>query len=241
MLDLNCDLGEGEAPARTRALMRLVTSANVACGGHAGDLRSMVRCAQLAAEFGVRLGAHPGAPSRADFGRAPVHPTADELTLWVVQQAGTLAQAARQFGLGLHHIKLHGGLYHASEADPELGLAYVRAVHRYFPGVKIYSRSGGQVARLARRAGVEVWEELFADRAYRQDGNLVPRQEPGALLTRPQQVSARLAAWLSRGLIETAEGGQLRLSAQTICVHGDTEGAIALARTLRARIAPILP
>lgn len=236
MLDLNCDLGEHEPPARTRALMRQVTSANVACGGHAGGLESMARCVRLAAEFGVRLGAHPGPPNRADFGRGAVHPTPDELVLWLVQQAGALAQVARPHGQVLHHIKLHGALYHASEADPELAVAYVRAVGRYFPGVKIYSLSGGQVARVARRAGIVAWEEMFADRAYRQDGSLVPRHEPAAVLTRPAQVKVRLENWLQTGQIETADGARLGLPAQTLCVHGDTPGAATLVRALRARI-----
>jgi UPF0271 protein len=236
MLDLNCDLGEGEPAARTRALMRQVTSANVACGGHTGDLASMARCARLALEFGVRLGAHPGPPGGADFGRAPLRPTASELTLWVVQQAGALAQVARRLDLPLHHIKLHGALYHASEADPDLARAYAETVREHFPGVKIYSQSGGQVARSARRAGVEVWEEMFADRAYLPDGSLVPRQEAGALLSRPAAVASRLDDWLSSGQLAALSGGRLRLAAQTLCVHGDTPGAVALVRQLRARI-----
>jgi UPF0271 protein len=232
-LDLNCDLGEGEPAARTRALMRQVTSANVACGGHAGDLASMSRCARLALEFGVRLGAHPGPPGRADFGRAPVHASPAELALWVVQQAGALARVAGRFGLPLHHIKLHGALYHAAEADPALARSYAEAVREHFPGVKIYSLSGGRVARLARRAGIEVWEELFADRAYQADGRLVPRQQPGALLNTPDQVAARLADWIKTGRIGTVDGGQVRLAARTCCVHGDTVGSVALARAAR--------
>lgn len=239
ILDLNCDLGEGESPARTRALMRQVTSANVACGGHAGNLDSMARCVRLARELGVRLGAHPGPHSRGDFGRAAVHPSPEELTLLVLHQAGALQQVAQHHNLPLHHIKLHGALYHASEADARLALAYARAVRRYFPGVKIYSRSGGLVARTARRVGIDVLEEMFADRSYQHDGQLVPRHEQHAVLTRPDNVAARLETWLRTGHVETADGGRLRLVAQTVCIHGDTAGAPALARALRAALTTV--
>ena len=235
-LDINCDLGEGESTARTRALMRHITSANVACGGHAGDADSMARCVRLAGELGVRLGAHPGPLSRGDFGRGALQPSAEELTLLVLHQASALQQVASRFGLPLHHIKLHGALYHASEADEALALAYARAVGRYFPGVKIYSRSGGRVARVARRLGVAVFEELFADRAYLSSGELVPRQESHAVLTRPGQITARLGSWLSTGHMETTDGPPIRLAAQTICVHGDTHGASRLARLVRDRL-----
>lgn len=236
-LDINCDLGEGEAPARTRALMRLVDSANVACGGHAGDLDSMARCARLAGELGVHLGAHPGPADDRGFGRTPIHPTAGQLALWVVQQAGALACVAERFGVALHHIKLHGALYHASEADDALARAYVLAVREHFPGVRIYSLPGGRVARVARRLGVEAWQELFADRAYRADGHLVPRTEAGAVLTDRRSVAARLERWLESGRMATAEGGEVKLTGQTLCVHGDTEHAVALARAVRAVVA----
>jgi len=236
MLDLNCDLGEGEAPARTRALMRHVTSANVACGGHAGDPDSMARCVRLARELGVRLGAHPGPLSRGDFGRTAVRPTPTELTLLVLHQAGALLQVAQRHNQPLHHIKLHGALYHAAESDPSLAQAYARAVRRYFPGVKIYSLSGGLVARTARRMGVEVLEEMFADRAYLPDGKLVPRHEPHAVLTRQAGVKARLEQWLISGHIEAADGSRLKLTAQTLCVHGVTAGATALPRSFRSTI-----
>lgn len=236
-LDINCDLGEGEAPARTRALMRLVDSANAACGGHAGDLDSMARCARLAREFGVRLGAHPGVPGLAGFGRAPARPTPAQLCLWVVQQAGALARVADRHGVALHHVKLHGALYHASEADDELARAYVLTVREHFPGLKIYALSGGRVVRLARRLGVEAWPELFADRAYRADGSLVPRAEAGAVLARANDVAARLAHWLHTGRMATAAGGEVSLAGRTLCVHGDGGHAVALARAVRAVVA----
>lgn len=232
-LDINCDLGEGEAPSRTRALMRLIDSANVACGGHAGDIQSMMRCARLAAEFGVRLGAHPGAPDRANFGRMETHPTPADLSLWIVQQAGALARVAERFDLALHHIKLHGALYHASENDAALASAYVATVREHFPGVAIYSLSGGRVARLARRMGLNVREELFADRAYRIDAQLVPRSEAGAVLTRTSDVTSRLRYWLDSGRMIASDNSEVELAGQTLCIHGDTNNALALAGAIR--------
>jgi UPF0271 protein len=232
-LDLNCDLGEGEAPARTRALMRIVSSANIACGGHAGDLASMRRCVRLARDHGAQLGAHPGIPDRDGFGRADARPSTLDLSAWLLQQVGTLAEIARQMNAPLHHIKLHGALYHASEADIALARTYIQTVKHHFPGVIIYARSGGRVARLARRAGIEVWEEIFVDRAYLSNGQLQARGEPGALLSRANEVTRRLQRWLRDGGLDTVDGGTVKLRARTLCVHGDSPAALALAKAAR--------
>lgn len=232
-LDLNCDLGEGETLARTRQLMRWITSANVACGGHAGDLRSMRACVQLAERGRVRLGAHPGPWSRGDFGRGSVTLTAQALELLLVQQVGALQMVARANGVRLHHIKLHGGLYHACESDHGLARAYVKTVRRWWPRCMVYAQAGGLVARLARRVGLTAWEEVFADRAYQDDGTLVPRGDPHALLTRPSDVLKRYERLRDFGEVETISGRRLRLIADTICLHSDTEGAPRLARALR--------
>jgi UPF0271 protein len=231
-LDLNCDLGEGEPMARTRALMRWITSANVACGGHAGDVESMHRCARLAQEFGVRLGAHPGPWSRDDFGRGTVGVTPEQLELILLHQVSALAHVARGLGMPLHHIKLHGALYHASEQSRALARRYGSVVARWWPGVKIYARAGGLVAAAARHAGVEVWEEAFADRAYRDDGTLVSRAEPGALLTSTTAVLAQVKALVRTGAIITLSGRRLAVRARTLCLHSDTPNAPALARAV---------
>jgi len=232
IVDLNCDLGEGEPRARTRSLMRCITSANVACGGHAGDLPTMKWCVRLAKQFQVRLGAHPGFPSRADFGRGLVEMGADELELLLLQQVGALERLARAGGVRLHHIKLHGALYHASEANASLARGYLRSVLRWWPRSILYVRAGGAVANLARRAGVRVWEEAFADRAYRDDGLLVARAEPGALLSDERAVLRRVSLLRERGEIETVSGVRLRVNAQTLCLHSDTPRSAALARML---------
>src|SRR5215468_701897 len=146
-MDINCDLGEGEPLTRTRALMRWITSANVACGGHAGDVRSMRDCARLCHQHGVRLGAHPGWSAGGDFGRGEVRLSADELELLLLQQVGALQRIAGEEGARLHHVKLHGALYHAAEADPSLARCYVQAIRQWWPNCRIYARPDGRVAR----------------------------------------------------------------------------------------------
>ena len=231
-LDLNCDLGEGEPLARTRALMRRVTSANVACGGHGGDLKTMEVCVRLARQHGVRLGAHPGPWSRNDFGRGPVRFAPDEFELLFLHQIGALQRVAQANGVRLHHIKLHGALYHASEENEALAKRYVAAVRRFWPQAKIYARAGGRVARVARRAGLVLWEEAFADRGYRDDGTLVPRTEPNALLTEAGLVVERVRRLLDEGEIIAASGKHILLRPQTLCIHSDTPHAAQLAQAV---------
>jgi UPF0271 protein len=231
-LDLNCDLGEGEPPARTRALMRCITSANVACGGHAGTLETMNLCARLARDADVRLGAHPGPWNRGDFGRAPATFSPEELEMILLHQVSALEQVARAASVPLHHVKLHGALYHACDANEAMARRYLKLVARWWPGAKVYARCGGRVARLGPRAGVEVWGEAFLDRGYQEDGLLVPRSEPGALLEDPGQVGIRLRSLLERRGVLTVSGRRLPLVPRTVCLHGDTPGAEKLARVV---------
>lgn len=232
-LDLNCDLGEWESPPRTRALMQRITSANVACGGHAGDARSMTRCVRLAREFGVRLGAHPGLPDRAGGGRIEARVTPDDLERLLVEQVGTLTALARTEGVRLHHIKLHGALYHATERDPRLARHYLAVVTRRWPGAVIYARAGGRVAALAGRG--QVWGEAFLDRAYREDGTLVPRGEPGALLPTLRAMREQARNLMERGEVITRSGKRIPLLAKTLCLHSDTPQAVRLAGFLGPR------
>jgi UPF0271 protein len=232
-LDLNCDLGEGEPRALTRALMRCVTSANVACGGHAGDVETMACCVGLAKQFGVRLGAHPGPWSRGDFGRGPLKLAADDFELLLVHQVGALERLARTKRVRLHHIKLHGALYHASESDEPIARAYVAAVRAWWPRCIVFARAGGTVARLARRAGVRVWEEAYLDRGYREDGTLVPRDAPGAILDDKRSMKQRLEQLTADGLIDTISGRPLKLQPMTVCLHSDTPKAVQFARLAR--------
>lgn len=230
--DLNCDLGEGEPRARTEALMRTITSANVACGGHAGTEASMRLCVRLAKRYSVRLGAHPGPPGAKNFGRGKIDVTPDQLESWLVTQVGALQRIARAQRVRLHHIKLHGALYHASEADLKVTRRYIHAVAKRWPGVKLFAQAGGRVASLARGAGLIVWEEAFLDRGYCDDGTLVARSERGALLTTVKDVLARMERLRASRGISSVSGKVLRLRPQTLCIHSDTPHAVRLARAV---------
>lgn len=230
-VDLNCDLAEDEPWSRTRALLRWVTSANVACGGHAGDVARMERCLREARRRQVRVGAHPGLPGA--FGRGEVRLESAGLETLVLQQVGALARVAAVVGVRLRHVKLHGSLYHVVEQDPGLGLAYVHAVARWFPRLILYARAGGRVEKLARAAGLTVWPEAFADRGYRADGSLVARGEAGALLGSRWAVRERIQEHRRHGWVAAVDGARVPLRVRTWCVHGDTPEALALARTVR--------
>lgn len=239
--DLNCDLGELEPAARTRALMRWITAANVACGGHAGDADSMRRCVRLAKKHGVRLGAHPGPWDRANMGRGAVQITPEELELLLLQQVSALETVAREESCRLHHIKLHGGLYHVVEGSGRLAQAYLQCVKTHWPALKVYARSGGAVAREAKRSfsKITVWEEAFVDRGYTPEGGLVPRGEPGALLEDRADLIARVQSLCCEGHIQTSEGTRIPVRAQTLCIHGDSPHALQFARWTRQKLATL--
>ena len=231
--DINCDLGEGESRQRTEALMRCITSANVACGGHAGTPDSMRFCVRLAKKYGVRLGAHPGPPSiSGNFGRSAIKVSPSQLKSWLLEQVGALESIAHEQGIRLHHVKLHGALYHASETNGKVARCYVQTVRLKWPRVKIFAQAGGRVTAVARRTGVFVWEEGFLDRGYNDDGKLLPRGEPGALLTAVKDVLARLERLRARGEVLCASGKVIHLRSRTLCIHSDTPYAIRLARAV---------
>jgi len=229
-LDVNCDLGEGEPLRRTRALMRWITSANVACGGHAGDVATMHACVRLARATTVRLGAHPGPWNRRNLGRDRIEISPDELELLLLQQISALEKIARADGITLHHIKLHGALYHAAEESGALAKRYVEAVKQWWPGVKIYALAGGRVTRFARATQVDVWDEAFVDRGYRDDGSLVPRGRPGALLTDLRAVTERVRRLVSDGAVVATSPTRRPTPPRTLCIHSDTPNAVAIAR-----------
>jgi UPF0271 protein len=229
-MELNCDLGEGEPRTRTRALMRWVASANVACGGHAGELRSMLRCVALAKEHGVNLGAHPGFADRTNFGRGTIGISADAMELLLLQQVGALRSVAREAGVRLHHIKLHGALYHAVEEREELAQRYLECARRFWPGVILFVKAGGRVAKLAAGSGVRIWGEAFLDRAYNDDGSLVSRGAAGGLITEPRAVLDRVRLLCENDEVETIAGRRLRVRARTVCLHSDSDRVVQLAR-----------
>ena len=235
-VDLNCDLGEGLSLYRLgddAALLDIVTSANIACGFHAGDPAIMARTVRLAAERGVAIGAHPGLPDLQGFGRRDMAITADEAYQIVLYQIGALSGFAHAIGARLHHVKPHGALYNMAAADPGLARAIARAVRDFDPALHLVGLAGSELMRKAESAGLRAVSEVFADRAYRSDGSLVSRATPGAVIHDVGAVVARALQMVRSGTVESIDGITLPIVAHTICVHGDTPGAVALAQALR--------
>lgn len=226
-IDLNADVGEAfgiYTNGDEAALMAQITSANIACGFHAGDPTTMARTVALAIKHGVSLGAHPGLPDLVGFGRRVLAVTPGEVRDLVTYQIGALAGFARRHGQTLTHVKPHGALYTMAEQDAGIAEAIARAVAEAGEGLTLVGLSGGQLVRAGEAAGLSVAREVFADRAYLPDGTLLPRSQPGAVLTDPEAVAAQ-AVRLA-----------LTLRADTLCLHGDTPGAAALAVAVRSAL-----
>lgn len=230
---LNCDLGEGESAVRTRALMREIDLANVACAGHAGDVASMETCLRLAMEHGVKPGAHPGYPDRVSRGRAAVTPTPEAFTLLLIQQIATLETVARRAGVRLHHVKLHGSLYHLTESSAPLRSVYLETLRRHWPKLTVIASAEGHVLAAARECGLKTLAEVFADRAYDRDGRLLPRTIDGALIRNARAIRTRMKSFIQTGALTAVNGELIRLRANTVCVHSDTAGSAGLARAVR--------
>ncbi len=235
-VDLNCDLGEGFGRYRLgndAALLDIVTSANIACGFHAGDPAIMARTVGLAAERGVAIGAHPSLPDLQGFGRRDMAITPDEAYQIVLYQIGALSGFARAVGATLHHVKPHGALYNMAAADPGLARAIARAVRDFDPKLHLVGLAGSELVRKAESAGLRAVSEVFADRAYLANGSLAPRSSPGAVIHDIDAVVARVLRMVREGKVDSVDGGTVSIKAQTICVHGDTPGAVDLAQALR--------
>lgn len=231
--DLNCDLGEGEPKRRTAALFASITSANVACGGHAGNEASMRQCADLAARYGVRLGAHPGVAGQS--GRAPTTMSPGDLAALVEDQVQAFQRAISPSGWPVHHVKLHGALYHLTETTPEHAFSYLAAVRRMNPVLRVYALAGGRVATMARSLGIDVWPEAFLDRGYGPGGALISRGQPGALLESTQTLD-RLRELVAAGRLQASDGSWLTVPARTYCLHGDVRGAERVAQAVRRQL-----
>lgn len=238
-IDLNCDAGEsfGLWPmGDDEALMPLMTSVNIACGAHAGDPLVMRRTLLLAKAHNVAVGAHPGYPDLYGFGRRALPFTPDEVEAWTLAQLGTLNAMARGARMALRHVKPHGALYNTAADDEALAEAIVRAVRAFDPTLVLVARAGSLMASVARANGLRVAEEAFADRGYDAVGRLLPRSNPGALLDNPQVAAERAVSLLRTGELMTAEGVVARLRPQTLCIHSDTRGAVAIAGAVRAAL-----
>lgn len=228
-VDLNADVGEGMDDA---ALLPYVTSANVACGLHAGDPTTMDQTVLLALARGVRVGAHPGYPDRANFGRVFVEMSADDIENLVVFQVAALQGFVRSRGGRVTHVKPHGALYHSAAEFPDVARAIAEGVRRVGADLVLVGAAGSLLIGAGEDAGLGVAEEAFADRRYRADGTLVPRGQPGALLLDPDE-AAEQAVKLARDGVAVAQDQTLvPVRADTICLHGDTPGAVEIAKRI---------
>jgi UPF0271 protein len=232
-IDLNADLGEGldDAP-----LLPFLSSANVACGLHAGGPSVMDRTVALALERGVRIGAHPGYPDRENFGRTDMQLAPGELHSLVLYQLGALDALVRARGGGLSHVKAHGALYNRAARDRALARAFAEAVRAFREDLVVVGLAGSVQLEEARNAGLPAAGEAFADRRYLPDGSLMPRAQPGSVLHDPAEVAEQALAIVRDGSVVASDGSRVAVSAQTLCLHGDTKGAVELARAIRAAL-----
>jgi len=235
-IDLNADVGESFGAwtmGDDAAILRVVTSANVACGFHAGDPRTARRTCALAAEAGVAVGAHVSYRDLAGFGRRFLDVDPGELTDEVVYQIGALQALAAAAGTAVRYVKPHGALYNAIVHHRAQARAVAAAVRTVDPGLPILVLPGTVIEEEARAAGLRPVVEAFADRAYLPDGTLVPRSRPGAVVTDPQEVADRVVRMATEGTVTAVDGTAVRVRAESVCVHGDTPGAVALATAVR--------
>lgn len=230
-VDLNADLGEGAAT--DAALLEVITSANIACGGHAGDEETMRRGVRLAKARGVGIGAHPSFPDREGFGRRIVAMPPARLTAILAEQIQLLDAIAKAEGARLQHVKAHGALYNLAAGDEVVAEAIGRAMLRVDPALIAVALAGASMGRVFARLGFRVAAEAFLDRGYTAAGTLVPRDHPGALVTDPAAAADRAVRMVCHGWVTSVEGADVPVAAQTLCIHADTPGSPQIAASAR--------
>lgn len=238
-VDLNADLGEGYGVwelGDDAAMLDIVTSANLACGFHAGNPVGLARTSRAAAERGVRIGAQVSYLDLAGFGRRFIDVAPPELTAEVIYQIGALQALARVAGSAVGYVKPHGALYNTIVTHREQARAVAEAVHAVDPGLPVLGLAGSVFFEEAQRLGLRTVGEAFADRAYRPDGQLVSRREQGAVLHDPSQIAERVTRMVETGRLLAVDGSTIEVHAETVCVHGDSPGAVQIAAAVRAQL-----
>jgi UPF0271 protein len=233
-IDLNADLGEGSGS--DEALLDLVSSANIACGWHAGGSNVMRDCVRLAVAKGVAIGAHPSFQDPANFGRKEMDLPADDIYAGILYQLGALSAIAQAQGGRVAHVKPHGALYNQAARDPSIAHAIVSAVHDFDPSLAVFGLANSGFIQTAREAGLAAIEEGFADRGYRADGSLVPRSEPGALIESEDDMLEHVLSMVRERRVLSVDGRWVPLYVRTLCLHGDNAHALAFARRVRAAL-----
>lgn len=234
-IDLNADLGEGGSA--DAELMTLVSSVSIACGFHAGDASTMLTSVRNAVKNGVAIGAHPSFPDRENFGRTAMDLPPETVYAQVLYQIGALEAIVRAENGVLRHVKPHGMLYNQAAKDPALADAIARAVRDCNPALILVGLAGSELIRAGERLGLTTRQEVFADRGYQPDGSLVPRTQPGALITDEERALAQTLEMVRSGHVTAIDGTSAAVKADTVCLHGDGEHALQFARRLRAAFA----
>lgn len=238
-IDLNADLGEGAGRshlAEDEALLELVSSANIACGYHAGDATSMCETVRAAKKHGVAIGAHPSYPDIPGFGRRELGLDPREIRRHVASQVSTLGDVCAAEGARLAYVKPHGALYNRAAHDPRAAAAIAEAIRDVNPALPLLGLAGSEMMRAAARAGIGFASEAFVDRGYRADGTLVPREEPGAIISDVGEAVERAIKLVSQRSLSAVDGTELHVHAQSLCVHGDNPDARAMLQELRTRL-----
>ena len=248
-LDLNCDMGEGLGAWKMgddAALLDHVTSANIACGFHAGDPGTIHRTVKLALDKGVAIGAHPSLPDLQGFGRRRMSVSAEEVYDMMLYQIGALAGFATACGGHLAHVKPHGALYNMAAKDRELAQAIAQAVKDFDPRLVLFGLAGSELVRAGAQTGLKTANEVFSDRTYQADGSLTAREQPDAIIRDAETAIAQVRRMLDEGLIRSQQGSDVPVQPDTLCIHGDAPNAVDFARRIRAaldadgvRVAPV--
>jgi UPF0271 protein len=229
-IDLNCDLGEGLVT--DEQIIPLISSANIACGYHAGDIDTMKRTIELCLQYNVAIGAHPSWPDKDNFGRTEMQKTAEEIYEIVSAQLSLIAQIAKEQSVKLHHVKPHGALYNQSAKDKTIAAAIAKAVYDFDPSLIMFGLSGSISLAEAAALGLQTAHEVFADRTYQDDGSLTPRTQPNALITDEQTSLQQILQMINSNTVTSATGKIINLKADTICIHGDGSNAVAFAKSI---------
>ena len=236
-VDLNADLGESFGNytiGNDDEIIPLISSANVACGFHASDPSVMIKTVEMIKESGATgLGAHPGFPDMMGFGRRFMDMTMEEIRAIMLYQLGALDGIAKIYGVELNHVKPHGALYNATFTDYELSLAIAKAVKEYDPKLKLMGLSNQNLVKAGKETGLEVRHEVFADRAYEDDGTLVSRRKEGAMITDTDEAVKRVVKMIKENKVESIDGNLIDIQADSICVHGDGEKALDFIKEIR--------
>lgn len=233
-IDLNCDMGEG--CGNDEMLLNFVSSANIACGFHAGDAETMLRTAELALAKGVAIGAHPSFPDRENFGRTNMDLSPDEISKIVSDQIVSMQDICREIGTILHHVKPHGALYNMAAKDAKLAGAIVQAVKNLDVDLIMYGLSGSFLISEAQKSGLQTASEVFADRTYTADGTLTPRSQPNALITSGDESINQVLQMIGKRTVTATNGSEAPIDAETVCIHGDGPHAVEFAKAVRTKL-----